>query len=218
MKDHGLINHADIDEYAKALSTADSSIAEEIIAYTLKHTEGAHMVSGPLVMRLLQMLMKLNQAQNILDIGTFTGYSAISFAEALIEGKVYTCEQDADILAVAQQFFAKSPHGKKIEVIQGDALDFLKATPLFFDLIFVDADKKRLRDYYEAALTKLTKRGILVIDDVLWRGEVVAPKTERALRIHEFNEYIHQDARVLHLILPIRHGLQIVMLAESDYK
>jgi caffeoyl-CoA O-methyltransferase len=210
--DPGLVNDVLIESYAKEMSSKDSLIIQALIKETEIKSSQAHMISGPLVTRLLQILIKLSQAQQVLDIGTFTGYSALSMAESLPEhGKVYTCDQDLEILKMAKGFFAQSIHGHKIKVIESDALEFLTNTKDKFELIFLDADKHRLKEYYEAALKKLPARGLLVIDDVLWRKEVLEPKTARAKLIDEFNQYITEDTRVMNVLLPIRHGIQVVM-------
>ena len=212
MNDAGLINALDIELYCEKESTQDSKTAQSILEYTKANSFGAHMVSGPLVARFLQVLIKLTKAQTVLDIGTFTGYSALSLAEAMPDiGKVYTCDHDAKILTTAQQFFNQSIKGQKIEVIADDALAFLETTSVIFDLIFIDADKKRLKEYYEAALKKIKTGGAIIIDDMLWRGEVMAPASERAKAIAGLNEYIAQDARVINVLLPIRHGLQLII-------
>jgi caffeoyl-CoA O-methyltransferase len=213
MSDLGLINSVVIEAYCEEVSTEDSGVAQAVLEYTKANSSGAHMVSGPLVARFLQILIKLTKAQTVLDIGTFTGYSALSLAEAIPDdGKVYTCDHDAVILSTAQQFFAQSAVGQKIEVIVDDALVFLEKTPVIFDVIFIDADKKRLKDYYEAALKKVKAGGALIIDDMLWRGEVMAPSSERAKAIASLNQYIAQDARVINVLLPIRHGLQLIIV------
>lgn len=216
MKDPGLINTPEIEAYAKSVSKIDSEAALRIVSYTKESSTQAHMLSGELIARLLQILVMLSRAQQVLDVGTFTGYSALSLAEALpANGRVYTCDKDEKAIARAQEFFATSPHGSKIEVIKGDAGAFLLDTPLAFDLIFLDADKSKLKDYYEAALNKLNSQGILIIDDMLWRAEVLDPQSERAKLIHELNQYIAQDQRVINVLLPIRHGIQVVMLRSS---
>ncbi len=212
MSDLGLINSAAIEAYCEGSSTEDSKTTQAILEYTSANSSGAHMMSGPLVARFLQILIKLTKAETVLDIGTFTGYSALSLAEAILDrGKVYTCDHDAEVLSIAQQFFDQSALGQKIVVIKDDALTFLENTSLLFDLIFIDADKKRLKDYYEAALKKIKTGGALIIDDMLWRSEVIAPTSERAKAIASLNEYIAQDSRVINVLLPIRHGLQLII-------
>lgn len=211
-KDQGLINNAAIEEYAKTLSKQDSSLSQAIASYTQEHTAGAHMLSGVLVARLLQILVQLSSAKTVLDMGTFTGYSASNLAEALPEdGKVYTCDKDPEILKVAQSFFEQSEHKHKIKVIESDGQKFLQETGLMFDLIFLDAEKKNIKDYYEAALQKLKPGKIMVIDDVLWRAEVLDPKTERAQAINQLNQHLANDKRIMNVILPVRHGLQIIL-------
>lgn len=212
MSDLGLINAAAIERYCENMSTKDSEKAAAILEYTNANSSGAHMVSGPLVARFLQILMTISQAETVLDIGTFTGYSALSLAEVMpVHGKVYTCDHDATILNTAQNFFDESTAGQKIEVVKEDGLIFLENTAVVFDLIFIDADKKRLKEYYEAALKKIKTGGVIVIDDMLWRGEVIRPTKERAKAIAELNQYIAQDARVINVLLPIRHGLQLII-------
>lgn len=211
-KDQGLINSEVIEQYAKSASKPDSDLAKVIIHYTDENTTGAHMLSGPLVARFLQILIQLSQAQNVLDMGTFTGYSALSIAEALPkQGAVYTCDKDPEILKLAQNFFNQSEHKQKIKVIESDGLKFLQETTIMFDLIFLDAEKKNIKHYYEAALAKLNPGKIMIIDDVLWRAEVLDPKSDRALAIHQLNQDLAKDPRVTNVLLPIRHGLQLII-------
>jgi len=209
--DPGLITAPAIHAYAESMSTRASEVLEDIALATEQQVASAHMLSGILVGNLLKILVQLARAKVVLDIGTFTGYSALTLAESLADdGKVYTCEWDIKMLKLAQRFWQQSPDAHKIESVINDGLEFLSATPLKFDLIFLDADKGRLLDYYETALTKLNQGGLIVIDDVLWRGEVLTPESSKAKLLDQLNRHIAQDSRVINVLLPVRHGLQVI--------
>ena len=210
--DPGLVTSPEINHYAERMSQPASSLLQNIVHYTENNVGGARMLSGPLVGGLLKILIKLSAAKVVLDVGTFTGYSALTLAESLgPEAKVYTCDRDVQMLKIAAHFFQESPDGQKIEVVLRDGLEFLTSTSEVFDLIFLDADKGRLLEYYEAALSKLKLGGLLVIDDVLWRGEVLTQETPKAQMLNQLNHHITNDPRVLNVLLPVRHGLQVIL-------
>jgi caffeoyl-CoA O-methyltransferase len=203
----------DIEAYAACYSRPESELLAQISADS-KNMTGAQMLSGPLVAGLLRLLIKLSHAKTVLDIGTFSGYSALSMAEALPENaKLITIESSAATLNLAKSYFEKSLHHSKIETYLGNALEVLPKLTETFDLIFIDADKNKILEYYELALSKLRSGGIMLIDDVLWRGEVLEaePVDKRARAMHSLNKHIVQDSRVENLLLPIRHGLNLLI-------
>ncbi len=169
------------------------------------------MLTGRVEGRLLMLTVKMSGAKNVLECGTFTGYSALSMAEALPEdGKVITCERDPERRKIAEEYFSKSPHGKKIEIRFGDALEFLRKEDAPFDLVFLDADKERYPEYYEEAVKKLRPGGIIVIDNTLWEGEVLKPESDAAKAIAQMNDRIVNDSRVENVLLTVRDGIQLV--------
>ncbi|MSP23684.1 MAG: methyltransferase [Myxococcales bacterium] len=189
-------------------------IFDELREHTYAHVALPQMQVGRVEGSLLRMLAKLIGARRILEIGTFTGFSALCMAEALPDdGVLCTCEISAEVAAVAQRFFDRSPHGNKIQLLVGDALASVGALDdRPFDLAFIDADKERYLDYYEAILPRLRAGGLLVADNVLWSGAVLEPKTPAAFAIAAFNDRVQRDARVENLFLPVRDG---VMLARK---
>ncbi len=202
---------AKLEEYAIAHSRAPSSLLRELQEYTHQHCDNPQMVTGPLEGAFLRMLVQLVDARRILEIGMFTGYSTLAMAEALPEdGELISCELDRDHCAIAKSFFDRSPHGGKISVVLGPALDSLETMDGPFDLVFLDADKENYVHYYEKTLALLRSGGLLVADNTLWSGRVVDPKkhTDRALAA--FNRQVQQDDRVENVLLTVRDGMMLV--------
>jgi len=171
------------------------------------------MIVGPLEGAFLKMMTQLVQATSVLEIGMFTGYSALCFAEALpANGTVLTCELDEESAARARQYFARSPIGKKIEIRMGPALDTVRHLKGPFDLIFIDADKINYVNYYRRALDLLSPGGLILIDNVLWDGDVLkqpAPD-EKTAGIQELNRVVATDSRVAAVLVTIRDGILVV--------
>jgi caffeoyl-CoA O-methyltransferase len=155
------------------------------------------------------------QATSVLEIGMFTGYSALCFAEALpANGTVLTCEVDEESAALARQYCARSPVGKKIEIRMGPALETMLHLTGPFDLIFIDADKINYVNYYRRGLDLLSPQGVMLIDNVLWDGEVLkqpAPD-EKTAAIQELNRTVSGDPRVSAVLITIRDGVLVVRL------
>jgi caffeoyl-CoA O-methyltransferase len=171
------------------------------------------MVVGPLEGAFLQMVTQLVGARRVLEIGTFTGYSALCFAEAMPEdGTVITCDVDEEAAAVARRYFAQSPVGRKIDVRLGPALETLHRLSGPFDVIFIDADKVNYPNYYRQALNLLSPHGVILIDNVLWSGEVLKqpPPDERTAAIQELNRAVAGDPRVTAVLVTIRDGVLVV--------
>lgn len=208
------ITPPEINAYAEAHSTphpeAMRALAEETRA-TLPIPE---MLSGHLEGRLLEMLVFATGARRVLELGTYSGYSALAMARGLPEdGCIITCEFDDDHADFAQRHIAASEFADRIEIRRGPALDTMKTLDGPFDLIFIDADKPNYPHYYEAALPLLADRGLLVLDNTLWSGRVVAPDDDRSRLMHDLNERIVGDARVACVQLPVRDGVTIVRKA-----
>lgn len=201
----------DVEEYVYERTKPAPDLLEELAKFTLESMSSPDMLTGRVEGRLLKLLVKISGAKIILECGTYTGYSALSMAEGLPEdGKLITCEHEAEHRDVAEEYFSKSPHGKKIEVRFGDALEILKEFELIPDMIFLDADKERYPEYYEASVDKLPPGGLIVIDNALWEGEVIRPETGDAKAIAEMNDRIASDPRVENVLLTVRDGIQIV--------
>ncbi|MFQ5760047.1 MAG: O-methyltransferase [Acidiferrobacterales bacterium] len=204
-----------IEDYAAAHTSTPSALLVELEQYTCAHCADPQMLVGRLEGGLLRMLVKLTGARRILEIGLYTGYSALTMAEALPEdGELITCDRDPETSRIAQSFFDRSPHGRKITIRLGRALDTLKSLPLnpTFDLVFVDADKKNYSAYYDLVLPRLKTGGLLVTDNALWSGNVLAPKQESDHAVVAFNKRVQDDPRVENVLLTVRDG---VMLARK---
>jgi len=209
-----MINDPKITEYAKNHTTPESALLQQIVVDTLQ-MQGNQMLSGRLVGQLLYMLVRLSKAKRVLEMGTYSGYSALMMAEALpVEGELITIDASKDNAKVAQRNFDESPDGKKIELKIGKLNDLLPSLTGKFDLIFIDADKKTMIEYFEWAIKHLSAGGIIVIDNVLWKGLVLSSGTDAyAKAIVEFNDYVQQDKRVRNVVLPVGDGVMLVMKA-----
>jgi caffeoyl-CoA O-methyltransferase len=201
-----------LDQYAHDHTRARPALFDELREHTYANVALPQMQVGRVEGTLLKTLAALIGARRILEIGTFTGYSALCMAEALPDdGKLLSCDRSEEFTAVARQFFAKSPHGHKIEIRIGDALETVRSLPADpIDMAFLDADKARYPDYYEAIVPRLRKNGLLVIDNVLWSGAVLDPQTDDARGIAAVNDRAQADERVENVLLPVRDGIMIV--------
>jgi caffeoyl-CoA O-methyltransferase len=161
---------------------------------------------------LLRLLVKLAGAKHALEIGMFTGYSGLMIASGLPEdGTLITCDIDPKAEAIARRAFAKSPAGRKIEIRMGPALQTLKTLKGPLDFVFIDADKENYLAYYEAVLPLLRKGGLLVADNTLWSGKVLAPKSTSDNAIVSFNQAVAKDARVDKVLLTVRDGMTLAV-------
>ena len=165
---------------------------------------------GPVQGMLLQVLVWGSGARRVLEKGTFTGFSAQMMAAALPDdGVVVTCDIDPKAAKLARDYFNKSPHGHKIDLRMGPALETLESLQGPFDLVFIDADKSNTIAYYERAMELLSPRGIVAVDNVLGGGGVLDPDAEAHNAMAQFNRHVRQDPRVRHVLLPIRDGLTL---------
>jgi len=204
---------AEIEAYAQAHSMPESDLCRALREETFRRMEFPQMVVGPLEGAFLKMMTQIVGAKRVLEVGMFTGYSALCFAEALpADGTILTCEIDDEAAALARTYFARSPHGRKIEIRMGPALDTMRSLTGPFDLVFVDADKTNYVNYYRRALELISPSGVILIDNVLWDGEVLLqpPPDERTAAIQELNRVVAADSRVTAVLLTIRDGVLIV--------
>jgi caffeoyl-CoA O-methyltransferase len=203
----------EIEEYAAAYSAAESDVCRSIREETYRTQDCPQMVVGPLEGAFLKVMALAVGAKRVLEIGTFTGYSALAMAEALPDdGTVLTCEIDADSAALARRFWDKSPHGRKIHVRVGPALETLAALKGPFDLIFIDADKANYVNYYRRAKDLVAPTGMILIDNVLWSGRVLNrdnPDPSTAA-IQELNRVVASDPRVTAALLTLRDGVFVI--------
>ena len=204
----------EIERYAVDHTTPLPDYLEELTRVTYEKMASPGMLTGPVEGTLLQFLVWTTNARRVLEIGTFTGFSAQMMAAALPDdGVLVTCDIDPKTAKVARQYFARSPHGRKIELRLGKAIEPLESLKGPFDLVFIDADKESYIAYYDRALDLLSPGGIIAVDNVLWSGRVLDPKSESDHAIVEFNRHVRQDPRVRHVLLPVRDGVMLVRRA-----
>lgn len=207
---------SDIEAYAETHSTQESSACRALREETHRTMEHPKMLVGPLEGAFLKMMTRLVGAKRVLEIGMFTGYSALCFAEALPEdGTVVTCEIDEKAATVARRYIAQAPCGNRISIRMGAALDTMRTLDGPFDLIFIDADKTNYLNYYRRSLDLLSPTGVILIDNVLWSGEVLKnpPPDESTAAIQELNHTVANDPRVAAVLVTIRDGILVVRRA-----
>lgn len=199
-----------IEQYCQEHTEPESKLLHELVAETFAYTAFPEMEVGHLEGAFLRILVRLLRAKRILELGTFTGYSSLLMAEGLPDdGKLITCDIDLETTEIAKKYWSRSPHGKKIELKLGPALETLKTIEGPFDLVFIDADKVNYINYWELCLPKIRHGGLLVIDNVLWSGSVINPEDETEIAIDEFNKHVYNDKRVEVVMLPIRDGVTL---------
>jgi caffeoyl-CoA O-methyltransferase len=202
-----------IEEYCLRHSSPRDTLLRELERFTQRHCDFPQMLIGPHEGALLALLVRLTGARRVLEIGTFTGYSALCMAETLPKnGRLTTCELKPERADIARAFFKRSPHGRKIKLLLGPAIETLAGLPRTtkFDFIFIDADKENYVNYYEAVLPRLYIGGVIVADNVLWSGRVLAPKKKTDRAVVKFNKHVRRDARVECVMLPVRDGVSLI--------
>jgi caffeoyl-CoA O-methyltransferase len=169
------------------------------------------MMVGPVEAQFLKMLAVMTGARRILEIGMFTGYSTLAWAEALPkDGRVVTCEINPKTTEIAKRYFAESPHGGKIEIKLGPALESLKLLHGIFDLCFIDADKENYGAYYDRCMELVRPRGLIILDNMLRGGRVLDPTDTSTRAVDALNQRIRNDPRVENVLLPVRDGIMLV--------
>ena len=200
----------EIEEYAARHTTPLPAHLVELARYTAGRDDGM-MLSGPVEGTLLQMLVWALGARRVLEVGCFTGFSAQMMASALPDdGRLVTCEIDPGNAEVAREYFDRGPDGHKIEIRLGPAIETMKSLEGPFDFVFIDADKTPYVDYYERAMDLLADRGIIAVDNVLWSGRVLDPKSDSDRAMAAFNDHVSADPRVRQVILTVRDGLMLI--------
>ncbi len=203
-----------ISRYCEEHTTRESELLYDLNRKTHLQTTRPRMLSGHLQGRFLAMISQLMKPQFILEIGTFTGYSALCLAEGLTEnGKLITLDINPETNAMARRYFSVSPHAHQIELIETHALDYLSSLTEKPDLIFIDADKENYPPYFELSLEKLQPGGVILADNVLWSGKVTEPaarndKETEALK--RFNDLVQKESRVENILFPLRDGLMMI--------
>jgi caffeoyl-CoA O-methyltransferase len=202
----------DAERYAAAHTSPMSPLLEEIERFTLNKTSRPSMLTGRVEGRFLQMIVQLSGARRIVDIGTFTGYSALAMAEVLPDdGEIITLERDPAHADIAREFFSRSPHESKIRLCIGEALEIMKSLPAKkTDIVFIDADKQSYTAYYEEAIRIVKKGGLILADNTFWYGTVLAPDDEESRAMAAFNDMVNADPRAEKVFLSIRDGIYLI--------
>ncbi len=214
----------DIEDYMDLHSSEEDGLLHKLFRETQLKTYYPRMVSGKQQGIFLEMISRMIKPRNILEIGTFTGYSAIQMAKGLVEGgKLLTIDINEEIESFASKYFKLSGLDDKIDFRIGDALDVIPGLDMRFDLVFIDADKEQYIDYYELALEKLNSGGFILADNVLWSGKVLnfVKRTSNSRKqdketsgIIAFNKHVKADKRVEKVIIPLRDGITIIRKAD----
>jgi caffeoyl-CoA O-methyltransferase len=203
----------EIEAYSVAHTTSETEVLNDLNRQTNIQILQPRMLSGHLQGRVLSMLSHMIQPTHILEIGTYTGYSAICLAEGLKEdGKLVTIDINAELEDFALSYFEKANVLDKIDFRIGNAIDIIPTLKEKFDLVFIDADKTNYSNYFDLVIDKLPKGAYIITDNVLWSGKVVQEVEERDMEtkaILEYNQKIHNDPRVENILFPIRDGLMI---------
>ena len=204
-----------IEDYIRKNSSKEPKILKDLNKETYLKVLNPRMLSGHIQGRFLSIITKLIKPKKILEIGTYTGYSAICMAEGLIEnGIIHTIDINEELISIQNKYFAKSKCNNSIIQHVGDARNIIKSINEKFDLVFLDADKENYIEYYELVIEKVKKGGLIIADNVLWTGKVVEPEKDDdqlTQYLIDFNKMINEDDRVENIILPLRDGLNVIL-------
>ena len=207
-----------LSEYIEQHSTSESEVLQQITRNTHLEVINPRMLSGHVQGRVLSMLSQMIRPKRILELGTFTGYSALCLAEGLTEdGKLITIEHNDEMEEAIRRNLALSPLGNKIELVIGDAKEELRRLDDKFDLVFIDADKKEYCDYLDLVLPLMRLGGWILADNTLWDGHIIDPaydNDKQTVALRAFNDKVASDERLDKVILPLRDGLTIIKLKE----
>lgn len=202
----------ELDEYGELYSSSPDDILEELERATNLKTLQPRMLSGRWQGAFLSIISKLIAPKYILEIGTFTGYSAICLSKGLQPGGILvTIDPNKEILQLARQYISKANLDQVIQIIEGMAKEIIPQLEYQFDLVFIDADKSSYLDYYNMIKPKIRNGGIILADNVLWSGKVFQKtRDQKTEKIHEFNAFVAQDPEVEVVILPLRDGISVI--------
>ena len=199
-----------IQDYIENITRVEPDLLRELAEQTRVELDDPGMMSSRSSGRLLKLLIQLSQPENVLEIGMYSGYATLSMAEGLSQsGHIYTCEMDTKAIQFAQSYFDRSPHGKKISVMEGNAVETIEKLGVPLDFVFIDADKERYPIYYEMSIERLRPGGLIVVDNALWSGQVCNPQSEEDFAIAHTNDLMQRDERVENVLIPVRDGLHI---------
>jgi len=203
-----------IEAYADAHATPLEPLLEELHETTYASMSSPQMISGPVLGRLLRFLVAMAEPRLVVEIGTFTGYSALAMAGGLPEGgRIVTCEVSSERAQFARSWFERSPLGERIELRVGPALDTIAGLDGPYDFVFIDADKDGYTGYYEAVVPKLSPRGVIAVDNTLYGGDVADPRDADARAMAAFNDHVQADPRTENVLLSVRDGVTLIRAA-----
>ncbi len=199
-----------VEQFAHDHTKPESDLYSRLRDETYATMKSPQMQVGRIEGRFLKMLVRLTGARRILEIGMFTGYSALMMAEGLPDdGHIITCDVDPKAEAIARRYFGESPHGHKIEIRLGPALETIKTLNGPIDMVFIDADKGNYSNYYQACFPLVRPGGLIVADNVLWSGRVLHPESGDDHAIVAFDELVQSDPRVENVCLTVRDGMML---------
>ena len=202
-----------LEAYIENHSEPEPKLLQELTRETHLKVLMPRMITGHYQGRVLSLISRLVSPRNILEIGTYTGYSALCLAEGLSpDGILHTIDKNEELAAMQRRFFHRSPYGSQIVQHTGFALEVIPDLSATFDLVFIDADKEEYPEYFELVLPKVRQGGLILLDNVLWSGKVlepISPKDRATKVLVEFNNKLMEDRRVRTVLLPIRDGLTI---------
>mgnify|MGYP002622977332 CR=1 FL=1 len=215
-----MVDFEALDEYVSAHVDAEPAYLHALYRATQLHLLYPRMASGHVQGRLLKMLVRMVRPQRVLELGTYSGYSALCLAEGLEEGGVvHTVEVNDEQEDFTRRWIEGSPWGHRVRLHIGDAMEVVPRLGLTFDLVLIDADKRRYVDYYELVMPWVRKGGYILADNTLWDGHVLEPaggvRDAQTLGIMAFNDRVAQDGRVERVIVPVRDGLTIIRKLEN---
>ena len=204
-----------IEAYAREHTEKESDLLFHLNRQTHLKVIQPRMLSGHLQGRILSFLSTAIQPQNILEIGTYTGYSALCLAEGLPKnGKLVTIDKNIELEMMVKKYINDSPYKHQIEFINSDAVEAIPALNLKWDLVFIDADKENYITYFDLVIDQVNKGGWIIADNVLWSGKVLEEpdiKDKETVILKKFNEKVHQDSRVRNVLFPVRDGMMIMI-------
>ena len=210
MLDRSKIGSEAMIHYVAEHTPPPSALLAELTRETQETMSMPDMQLGHVEATFLRILLEMIGGKRVLEIGTFTGYTTLVLAQGVPDdGEVITCDIDPEATAVAQRYWAQSPHGHKIQLRLGPALDTINTLEGYIDFAFIDADKEGYIDYWEACVPKVRPGGILAVDNVLWQGRVLDPQSESDHAVHNFNEHVVKDDRVDLVLVAVRDGITI---------
>ena len=203
----------DLERYAEQHTSPHPELLQRLAAETRETLERPQMLTGTIEGRFLEFIVHMTGARRILEIGTYSGYSAISMAAALPpEGQIDTCEVEEQHAAVARRYIEEAGYSDRISIHLGPAVDTIAKLEGEFDFVFIDADKENYINYYEAVLPRLSQRGLIAADNTLWSGRVLdeSDQSEGTVAIRAFNDRVRDDDRVVCALLSVRDGVTLI--------